>query len=398
MLGWMVSNTRGALYERTREWEDVLSSARAVRVRMVFPMRNHALPGISSLPVELVLGVLSARHNIRHRHRLRSHYQKSASSVVVRFVVDWSGNNDSSWLLPDEVLVPRMVAASTSNMCIKRQVMARLSAWWWRAAERWPARFYGKTDDDAVIDLQMLPALLRPIPAGPSLAGAVRYSCLNTTTHSCKSPCHALGAVSALRLRTTCACGCDFGPFPFVLGPLIMMSSELRTWVVPLVNVSTASPCPASEDVLMGSILARHPYISMVDLSGALGNFDVLWSPTRWAGPPSLLAHHVYSDEVFYLAVRDFRVATATHDGFNRYCAASISMGKQRHRRARKKFCEQNGISMHFRCVPWSAEFPRLAEFPCCTKWTYCETPPPLPFASRFRRNFTFSASLPAVI
>ena len=35
---------------------------------------------------------------------------------------------------------------------------------WWRVTSLWPARFVGKTDDDCVIDLPRLTAILRATP------------------------------------------------------------------------------------------------------------------------------------------------------------------------------------------------------------------------------------------
>ena len=357
----------------------------------------------------LVLGVLSAERNHGQRQRLRTAYAASVrdGTVLVRFLLDATGAGTAS--AGDEVRLPRSTGGTRTQgekyLCAKRRTVTRLSRFWWLTiSAQWDGAFYGHTEDDALVDLPMLLVLLRAFPRGrPAFAGVVRYSCLNTTTHSCDD-CHAMGAVSALALRRQCRCGCDYGPFPFVLGALMLLSTELAAWVRPRVDsaYSAMASCPADIDVLLGSVLSRRRRMTVVDLGGALGSFDVLWSPTRWSGAPSVLAHRVRRPEAFELALRDFRVSHDSHGSFARYCdQRPVSRA---HRRAQKRYCVLGSSksntsggpdrpaapswALSLPCERWSHQFPRLAEFPCCSQWTICSTPSPLPFASRFRMHY----------
>ena len=56
---------------------------------------------------------------------------------------------------------------------------------WWRAVSRWPAVFYGKTDDDAVVDLsQLVPLLTYSLPRYKTFAGVLRYSSTLLVCHN----------------------------------------------------------------------------------------------------------------------------------------------------------------------------------------------------------------------
>jgi hypothetical protein len=60
--------------------------------------------------------------------------------------------------------------------------MAFKTVGWFLHAQRWQAKWYGVTDDDALIDLPPLLLLLDAAPLGPSWAGVANYYYLNATS------------------------------------------------------------------------------------------------------------------------------------------------------------------------------------------------------------------------
>lgn len=257
-----------------------------------------------------------------------------------------------------------------------------MSFHWWRLASRWDSAFYGQTDDDAIIDLEQLLVLVRAIPSGvPSLSGVVRYTCLNATTLSCGF-CYANGVVGALQLPSRCSCRCESGPYPFALGALMILSHDVRAWVAPMLRLDgELQRCPTDMDALLGHALATHPALTLVDLSASLGNFDVLWSPTTWAGAPSLLAHRVRRSAAFDLVLRDFNETRQSSGGYLRYCTRPPTRRWQQRHQA--QFC--SGGRLRFRCAPVRDALAQMDQFSCCREWSTCSTPPALPFATRFQ-------------
>ena len=361
--------------------------------------RSVSERGTESQHYALVMGVLSMEHLVGHRQRLRTQYYPLPPSVLVRFVL----SDDRAGLLSeDEVSVPMGGArimhrgGTEARLCQKRLVMARKAFGWWRLASNWTADFYAATDDDAIVDIAQALLLLRTVPDGAVYAGEMRYTCINASslsggsTHA--SSCFAHGPVGALQLRLgRRSCNCGFGPYPFALGPLKVLSAEAHSWVVPRLPLALHHTCPHDEDALLGYAVSAHPRLTLVDLQGTLGGFDVIFSPVRWAGPPSFLAHKVGTVPSFTLAARDLNESVRSHGGLASYCTRTPG-GFTRHPRAiarqakaQQAFCTAGRLRLP--CEPWVGIFPALTGYPCCRDWTFCRTPPPLPYSTRFERG-----------
>ena len=221
---------------------------------------------------------------------------------------------------------------------------------WWRAAGRWPAKWYGKTDDDAVVDLPPLLSLLDDVLSrvdAPVYAGIVRYSSLNTT--NLEGACFASGANGAVRYRARyCPQAEIAGPYPYVEGPLELLSPSVQQHLAPLALSDPRQRCHY-EDLYVGIHIASHPNISLVNLERLLGRKDIyLPRHTEYIGPDALLAHWVRSEVAFDQVEHDF---------------------------VRKR--RRIGSSA-IQCAPWAQTFPPLEKFPCCRKWVVCEPVTPL--------------------
>ena len=373
----------------------------------------------------IVLGVLSTEHLKERRQRLRDLYRDAhQQGVDVRYVLsaEWLAEcatpRATEWcteihargaLEADEVAVLTVQPRWTRNrgpweqLCSRERIMAFKTMGWLVLAQRWQASWYGVTDDDALVDLPPLLLLLRAAPWGPSWAGVVNYYYLNATSlHAARQnttrkpawlprlPCHALGIAGALNLGQLHGCE-GYGPYPFMLGSLNLMSRELHAWaVVPLqalLRRLEAVSCPPGGDALPGYVIAQHPALNLINLDGALGRFDIDWSRGRWRGSPSLLAHQVRTHEAFQLARRDINATRQLHGmqgGFTRYCATRPRGGSQRrwHREAQRRFCRASALSLP--CQRWPMQDDSVRMLPCCHGWRVCTTPPPLSNPTRF--------------
>jgi hypothetical protein len=161
----------------------------------------------------LALGVVCTEHHSDRRSWLRRLYGSSGLAVLVRFVVDaaWLSRQPPASLSGDELGVPMRLAGS--GHCVDK------SFGWWRSARAFSARYYAKTDDDAVIDLPEMLALLMTLPPARLMAGPTWYTTLNLTTLKPSSPkCTSMFLARALELKRE-HCPSDFGPYPFVAGP-----------------------------------------------------------------------------------------------------------------------------------------------------------------------------------
>ena len=145
----------------------------------------------------MVLGVLSTEHLKDRRQRLRVLYRGAHElGVDVRYVLsaEWlaecATQSASEWcteshahgaLEADEVAVPTAQPRWTRNrgpweqLCSRERIMALKTVGWLVHAQRWQAKWYGVTDDDALIDLPPLLLLLDAAPLGPSWAGVANY-------------------------------------------------------------------------------------------------------------------------------------------------------------------------------------------------------------------------------
>eukprot|EP00316_Scyphosphaera_apsteinii_P015914 CAMPEP_0119329600 /NCGR_PEP_ID=MMETSP1333-20130426/76220_1 /TAXON_ID=418940 /ORGANISM="Scyphosphaera apsteinii, Strain RCC1455" /LENGTH=383 /DNA_ID=CAMNT_0007338759 /DNA_START=87 /DNA_END=1234 /DNA_ORIENTATION=+ len=340
------------------------------RSNLSTPGMAIAAPVPSAGTYSLVVGILSTEHRQAQRQRLRSFYNQFTHNVLVRFVLDaWWMKQHSMVLVGDELGVPALPQGT--GFCLRKLIMARKTLSWWQRATEWNASYYAKTDDDAIIDLEQLLVLLNAAPHGPLYGGVVRFSCINTTSLTCPSCFFAFGAVGALKLmirNRASSPACDFGPFPFALGPLQILSQPVCAWAASRVAQLNRrlQTCPMNEDALFGSLLAFHPNLTLLNLEGTLGNFDVQWLPHKlWHGAPSLLAHKISTSEAWSLATRDFIESKQTNGGLATYCTRRLDRKWQQH--ARRIYC--HGEQLRLLCKPWSQEFASLRMFPCCRVW-----------------------------
>ena len=224
---------------------------------------------------------------------------------------------------------------------------------WWKLAKRWPSRWYGKTDDDAVIDLPPLLRFLREEMAaipGPVFGGIVHYSSLNTT--NLEGACFASGGLNAIKSRRRRCSGPEFaGPCPYVEGPLEILSPEVMRFLSEHAAVDPRQRCHY-EDLYVGIAIAGHASLSLVNLERLLGRKDVYIPGRReFVGADSMLAHWVRSEDAFKRVVNGFE--------------------RTRGLRSRR--------SNALQCAPWASAFPPLRDgFPCCHDWHVCEPITPL--------------------
>jgi hypothetical protein len=241
---------------------------------MTTPQRRLAAT-ISNPPAHLlVLGIVTSEKTYTSRNRwLRAYYSdplvNSGSAVLVRFVVDanWWARRivEDPASASDDVLGVMTMSELPQRHCAHKMVG------WWRAAARWPAAFYGKTDDDAAIDLpRLVPLLMQSLPRTRVYAGVVRYSSINESDW--QGVCWAPGAGGALKLRRRDpACAAShvyghlgernegiYGPFPFVEGPLVLMSADVLSWLAPKLAIDRRQLCHF-EDLLLGRELSHRP-------------------------------------------------------------------------------------------------------------------------------------------
>ena len=106
--------------------------------------------------------------------------------------------------------------------------MAYKSLWWWRLApERIRARYYVKTDDDALVHLPTLARVARAFDAegsGLHFAGDVNWGTFDLTR--LHGHCWSMLPLGSLQFKPS-QCAGEHGPVPFATGSLEVMSSAV---------------------------------------------------------------------------------------------------------------------------------------------------------------------------
>ena len=106
--------------------------------------------------------------------------------------------------------------------------MAYKSLWWWRLApERIRARYYVKTDDDALVHLPTLARVTRAFDAegsGLHFAGDVNWGTFDLTR--LHGHCWSMLPLGSLQFKPS-QCAGEHGPVPFATGSLEVMSSAV---------------------------------------------------------------------------------------------------------------------------------------------------------------------------
>ena len=344
---------------------------------MTTPQRRLAAT-ISNPPAHLlVLGIVTSEKTYTSRNRwLRAYYSdplvNSGSAVLVRFVVDanWWARRivEDPASASDDVLGVMTMSELPQRHCAHKMVG------WWRAAARWPAAFYGKTDDDAAIDLpRLVPLLMQSLPRTRVYAGVVRYSSINESDW--QGVCWAPGAGGALKLRRRDpACAAShvyghlgernegiYGPFPFVEGPLVLMSADVLSWLAPKLAIDRRQLCHF-EDLLLGRELSHHPALGLINLDRLIGRSMAIAGRAQgggWVGATGLLAHWVRTETNFWRAVAEFRTS------------------HQQQQQLWKGGDAQRTVAPNItlECSLWRSSYADLAFYPCCQNWTLCVPP-----------------------
>ena len=285
------------------------------------------------------------RHDLRHN--LRRHYARHVASgeLLVRFVVSDDRLHDQRWrarevaangstgAVDDLLFVPATVRSTmletadcpghepgtrrcwSSRTPYREAHCAHKTMGWWQVAGRWPARWYGKTDDDALIDMPallfMLRAVLAPI-GGAIYGGIVHYSSLNTT--NLEGACFSSGGNSAARYkRRYCPTADMAGPYPYVEGPLEILAPETQRFLAQRAARDPRMRCHY-EDLYVGVELSAHPSLRLVNLERLLGRKDIYVPGRReYIGADGLLAHWVRSQQAYERVAADFERKRALH-------------------------------------------------------------------------------------
>eukprot|EP00966_Prymnesium_polylepis_P216422 5010199-Prymnesium_polylepis.1 len=182
----------------------------------------------------VAIGVVSTEHKPERRRWLRALYRRSGS-VLVRFVLDAAWLAKQPTLVGDEIGVPMRAGSH----CVDK------SFGWWRAARRWSARHYLKTDDDVVIDIREALSMLAVLPPLGVMAGPLWYTTLNTTTLRPHNPtrCTTHGAVLSAAQTKAHDCPLEFGPYPYVAGPFEVLSGDIVDWLAPRLTPKPLQRC-----------------------------------------------------------------------------------------------------------------------------------------------------------
>lgn len=332
-----------------------------------------AAPAPSSLtpPALLVLGVVTTeKWAVERITRLRAFYSTWNGTALVKFILDeqWLQRERARQKILDTAAHDDLLGVPTMSELPQRHCAHKMVGWW-RAASRWPAAYYVKTDDDAAVDLAQLVPLLRSpsMPRTRAYAGVVRYSSLNES--SLLGVCWAPGAGGALKLRQRRAeCVGAYGPFPFAEGPLIVLSVDVQAWLAPRLAIDVRQRCHF-EDLLLGQELSRHPSLHLVNLDRLVGRSNVIAGKQQgggWVGATGILAHWTRTDEHFRRAIAGFSRATAAK-------ATTFAL-------AASATWSPISVAPALECSLWRGSYTDLTAYPCCNNWTLCVPPPSKPF------------------
>ena len=321
----------------------------------------------------LAIGVVCNENNYNQRQRVRSLYSRFSSLVAVRFILDDAFLRRQGAFVGDEVGVVVRSPPSHAH-CVDK------AFGWWRVALRTVrARFYAKTDDDTALSLAHLLPIVRLMPRSGAYGGAVRYTSMSLANRS--AACFAWGCRTALSLKRR-ACPSLFGPFPFVSGPLQVLSADVVAWVAPRLDRHEAQHCQF-EDRLLGLALTSHPSLTMVNLAHTTGRMNVVNNQGEWLGAESFAAHWVKRHDLFARVLEDHSAMEPPAVAARRFCAtarARLSRGGSgaTAAAAAARFCADapGAWRLQLACAPWRQEYDELSQYPCCHEWASCTGPP----------------------
>ena len=278
------------------------------------------------------------------RDRLRWLYASEQRLVTPRFVVDESyatrnGGATDLFGVPHNSTTPHALTYK--------------ALWWWRLApNRIAARFYLKTDDDAVLHL---PTLLLVVGAleltqeEPQLhyAGDINWSTMNL--EALIGHCWSMVPLASLSWKQK-KCAKEYGPVPFATGSLVLVSApvavRLSETLERLAWLQRSDLNGYYEDRLVGLAIShderpiRLTYLNTHDHYDAPSGIPFMRAPSgqpaiiyEHEGPGGLLiSHHVRSVAGFAAAVDAQGVARQSARHFRLECTpfASTAPGVSR--------------------------------------------------------------------
>ncbi len=261
------------------------------------------------------IGVIATEHKLQVRTELRRQYaDQSRYNSRVTFVMDSAKQHlarDANY--SDVFLVKNM---KSSALCAHKSIA------WFKSALTKNADFLVKTDDDSLVRIDRLALVLRHVRPQRVYSGHLGYSSFNVSQQ--RGSCFGYGPRRALKLRRT-ICSDDEGPYPFAIGPLIIMSRDTALGIdlTPLSNQRCKN-----EDRIIGYAVSRLNNVTLVPLgSNAVLNSD----------GATFASHHIRQ-------AREFEKRTW----------------------APLRWLDT------FTCSPWLSKFSSLADFSCCQDWTLC--------------------------
>ena len=351
----------------------------------------------------LAIGIVCSERQHRWRARLRRLYALHADVMQPVFVIAAEKEHDAAWQARersiglhvggDVLYAQQKVLAERvyRGVHVYREAhCSHKTMGWWRAASRWPSKWYGKTDDDAVIDLPPLLALLATLPPGPVYGGIVRYSSLNSST--LEGGCFSPGGNGAVRQRThgrrAAACAALEGPYPYVEGPLEILSADVQAFLAPRVQPDPRQRCHY-EDLYVGRYMAAHPRLSLVNLDLLLGRKDVYnGGRTEFMGADAFVAHWVRHGantrtRMRGRASRGVPCAPCTAQAAAPWVLCLLQVRKDDAFAAVLADFEASRASRSMSsygvsCSRWADSFGLLKHFPCCQRWDVCEPNTPI--------------------
>jgi len=194
----------------------------------------------SDASLQLVLGVVSNQRTPATRDWIRQTYLAEAAKldgVVLRFVIGRLGLNpdDRKRIRAERKRHGDVEMIDASDFAEAGGIFScidKLFAWWPHAVRTWPnAAFYAKADDDSLVDVPRLLAMLRrAAPLQNVYAGYVQYDSFVTDEWKhCGWGANPIAAAHAHRGGCPGG-GRAEGPFPFVVGAMTAMGADLARW------------------------------------------------------------------------------------------------------------------------------------------------------------------------
>lgn len=396
-----------------------LLSRRRLRQQRSHRRRQQQQPQVEESRLLLVLGVISNPRTPHTRKWIRESYMavapKRNGRVLMRFVFGKRGLTaaDMKQLAKEQSEHADVEHIDASDFGERGGIFScidKLFAWFPHAVARFPgAKFYGKADDDSYVNVRRLLRTLQPLaPLRNAYLGYLQYD--SFITDEWKHCGWAAGPVGA---AVGFARGCPhdrrpgtgggvpqfaadseraFGPFPFVVGAMTIMGSDLAAWmrtsplIRDLVAAGRASQSSRSahwdcgySDVTLGYAIGRSNLsVSLVSLRHMMR--DATYGAMN--GEHWLVSHHLRTEAHFKTAHAQAQAAadwvpnaspctpwaqvagrrtTATRAGIGNGAAAGVEGQAARRQTTPREREELRGA---------------MAAFSCCQEWELCEVTP----------------------